>query len=81
MFGTRKRAYKELQILILRALKRKKSTVYEIAKRKSLHFHVVRHQLAILLKGGYVAVNFEYKRFRLFAIIEDGLKYLRGLSR
>lgn len=81
MFGNRKRTYKELQILILKALKKEKSTIYNITKKISLHFNVVNHQL-ILLKGqDYVALDFEYKRFKLFAITEKGCKYLRKLTR
>jgi len=81
MFGNRKRTYIELQIAILKILKQGKFTPYEIAKRTSLHFHVVQHQL-ILLKGmDYANLEFEHKRFRLFAITEKGIKYLRKLTR
>ncbi len=81
MFGTRKRTFRELQILILKTLKKERLTIYEIAKRASLHFHVVQHQL-ILLKGqDYVRVDFEHKRFKLFAITKKGLKYLRKIKR
>ncbi len=81
MFGERKRTFRELQILILKALKKERLTKYEIAKKASLHFHVVQHQL-ILLKGqDYVSLDFEHKRFRLFAITKEGLKYLRKLTR
>ena len=81
MFGNRKRSYNELQILILKALKKERLTVYELAKRTSLHFHVIHHQL-ILLKGqDYVTLDFVHKRFRLFAISPQGLKYLRKLTR
>ena len=81
MFGTRKRTYKELQILILRALKKEKSTIYEVAKKRALHFHVAERQLILLEKLGYVALDFGYGRFRLFAITENGLKYLRKITR
>lgn len=81
MFGERKRTYRELQILILKALKKEKLTIYELAKRTSLHFHVVQHQL-ILLKGqDYVTLAFKHKRFKLFSIIDEGLKYLRKITR
>jgi len=81
MFGTRKRTYREIQSLILKTLKKERHTVYEIAKETSLHFHVVNHQL-ILLKGqDYVNLDFEHKSFRLFAITEKGLKYLRKITR
>jgi len=81
MFGNKKRTFKELQILILNALKKRNYTIYEIAKKTSLHFHVVQRQL-ILLKGqDYVTLTFEHKRFRLFAITEKGLKYLRKITR
>lgn len=81
MFGDRKRTYRELQILILKALKKEDLTVYELSKKTSLHFHVVKHQL-ILLKGqDYTEVAFKHKRFKLFAITEQGLKYLRKITR
>ena len=81
MFGTRKRTFRELQILILKTLKNNKLTIYEIAKKASLHFHVVQHQL-ILLKGqDYVSLDFEHKRFRLYAITKKGVNYLRKITR
>lgn len=81
MFGTRKRTYRELHIAILKALKDDKHTIYEIAKKASLHFYVVQHQL-ILLKGqDYVSLVFEHNKFRLFAITEKGIRYLRKITR
>ena len=81
MFGSKKRSYRELQTLILKALKKEKLTTYELVKRTSLHFYVVQHQL-ILLKGhDYVILAFKHKKFRLFAITEDGLKYLGKIKR
>lgn len=81
MFGARKRTYRELHIPILRALKGEKCTIYGIAKKASLHFNVVRHQL-ILLKGqDYVNLAFEHNQFRLFEISEKGMKYLRKITR
>ena len=81
MFGTRKRTYKELQALILKAIKKEELTTYEIVKKTKLHFHVVKRQL-ILLKGqDYVSLAFKHKQFRLFAITQEGLKYLRKITR
>lgn len=81
MFGERKRTFRELQILILKTLKKENLTIYEIAKLTKLHFNVIEHQL-ILLKGqDYVKVEFEHKRFRLYAITPHGVKYLRKLTR
>lgn len=81
MFGNRKRTYRELQTIILKALKKDKHTIYELVKKTSLHFHVVQRQL-ILLKGhDYVIVAFEHKKFRLFAITKKGIKYLRKITR
>jgi len=81
MFGERKRTYKELHLLILKALKKEKHTIYEIAKITSLHFHVVQHQL-ILLKGrDYVSLDFQHKSFRLYAITQEGITYLRKITR
>lgn len=81
MFGDRKRTYIELQILILKTLKKENLTIYELAKRASLHFHVVQHQLIILKGQDYVTLAFKHKRFKLFAITEQGLKYLRKITR
>ncbi len=81
MFGERKRTFKELQILILKALKKENLTVYEIAKYARLHFNVAERQL-ILLKGqDYVKIDFEHKRFRLYAITPLGVKHLRKMTR
>ncbi len=81
MYGTKKRTYRELQILILKTLKKEAKTIYDIAKDQKLHFHVVERQL-ILLKGrDYVSLAFERKRFRLYAITDKGMKYLRKLTR
>tara|TARA_Y100000310_G_scaffold278082_1_gene296308 strand:+ start:430 stop:768 length:339 start_codon:yes stop_codon:yes gene_type:complete len=81
MFGDRKRTYRELQLIILKTLKKGNFTIYELAKRAKLHFNVVQHQL-ILLKGqDYVDLVFEHKKFRLFGMSEKGKKYLRKLTR
>ena len=78
MFGENKRTFGELQLIIMRALKDRKATPYEIARRTSLHFSVVEHQL-ILLKGqDYAALVFEHGRFKLFAITEKGKEYLKN---
>ena len=70
-----------MQILILKTLKKERLTIYEIAKKASLHLHVVQHQL-ILLKGqDYVKIDFKRKRFKLFAITKMGLNYLRRAKR
>jgi predicted ArsR family transcriptional regulator len=81
MFGERKRTYLELQILILKSLKKGNLTVYELAKRTKLHFNVVKHQL-ILLKGqDFVEVCFKHNQFKLFGLLKDGEKYLRKITR
>ena len=81
LFGNKKRTFKELQRIILKTLKHEDSTIYHIAKKNSLHFHVVQRQM-ILLKGqDYVTLAFEHKKFRLFSITEKGKKYLRKLMK
>lgn len=80
MFGEKKRTFKELQLIILNSLKSNKLTVYEIAKKNSLHFNVVKHQL-ILLKGqDYVKIAYQHGRFKLFEITKEGLRFLRKLK-
>ena len=81
MFGERKRTFKELQVLILKTLKKDKATIYGIAQATKLHFHVIEHQLILLRGQDYVSLDFEHKRFRLFAITEKGISYLRKLTR
>jgi len=81
MFGERKRTFKELQKLILRALRSKKQTPNQIAKNAKIRWEVVSHQL-ILLKGqDFVEEYFTHVRFRIFTITDQGLKYLRKLER
>lgn len=81
MFGERKRNYRELQIIILKALKKDNLTIYELAKRTKLHFNVVQHQL-ILLKGqDYASLVFEHRKFRLFGITPKGAEHLRKVTR
>ena len=81
MFGTKKRTFKELQVIILKALKQENLTIYQISKQTKLHFHVVKHQL-ILLKGqDYAEVVFEHGKFKLFSITKEGKKYLRKISK
>ena len=74
MYGEKKRTFNELQSIILEALKKRNQTIYEIAKKTSLHFNVVQHQLILLRGQDYVALVFEYNRFKLFAITEKGMK-------
>jgi len=79
MFGNKKRTYRELQVIILKSLRKGNKTIYEIAKENSLHFYVVQRQL-ILLKGqDYVNLEFEHGKFRLFTITKKGLSYLRRI--
>lgn len=81
MFGNKKRTFKELQRIILKTLNKEDSTIYQIAKKNSLHFDVVKRQL-ILLKGqDYVVLAFEHKKFKLFSITKEGKKYLRKLKK
>lgn len=76
MFGEKKRTFKELQKLILRALKTKKLTKNQISKKAGIRWEVVDHQL-ILLKGkDYVEIFFEHERMKIYSITETGLKLL-----
>ena len=80
MFGEKKRSFKELQLVILRKLRTKK-TIYQIAKQTKTDFRTVRHQLILLRGQGYVNLVFEHNHIRVFAITEQGYKYLRKIER
>jgi len=76
MFGEKKRTFKELQKLILKALRTKKLTKNQISKKAGIRWEVVDHQL-ILLKGkDYVEIFFEHERMKIYSITEKGLKLL-----
>ncbi len=78
MFGTRKRTFNELQLLILKALLKDKLTIYEITKKTFLHFYVVQRQLILLKGADYISLEFEHNQFRLFAITQKGIEYLEN---
>ena len=81
MFGERKHTFKEIQLLILRKLRTKEKTIYQIAKKTKLDFRTVRHQLILLRGQGYVNLIFEHAHIKVFAITKLGYKYLRKLER
>ena len=81
MSKKKKRSYKELQKLILRALRTKKLTKNQISRKTSLEWKVVRTQI-ILLKGhDYVETFFAHETMTIFSITKLGLKYLKKLER
>jgi predicted transcriptional regulator len=81
MFGTKKRKFAEIQLEILRSLKKKQCTIYQIAKKNHTDFRTVRHQL-ILLKGqDYVSLIFELNHIKVFSITKKGEKYIKKLQR
>jgi len=80
LFGTEKRTFVELQLIILKTLREGDSTIYNIAKKNSLHFHTVQHQLILLRGQDHVKLAFEHKKFRLFSITKKGKDYLRKLN-
>lgn len=81
MFGEKKRTYKELQKLILIALRTKKLTKNQISKKTGIRWEVVDRQI-ILLKGhDYVEIFFAHERMKIFTITKDGLRRLRKLTR
>ena len=76
-----KRKYNKIQLDILRSLRTKQMTIYQIAKKTKTDFRTIRHQL-ILLKGlDYVHLAFEHDHIRVFAITNEGYTYLRRLER
>ncbi len=81
MFGERKRRFSEIQLVILRTLKTKQRTIYQIAKKTKTDFRTVRHQLILLRGQGYIELVFELNHIRVFAITKDGSRYLRELER
>tara|TARA_Y100000310_G_C20122533_1_gene552112 strand:+ start:240 stop:488 length:249 start_codon:yes stop_codon:yes gene_type:complete len=80
MFGEKKRKFKEIQLVVLRILKTKKRTIYQIAKKTKTDFRTVRHQLILLRGQGYVNLDFELEHIKVFAITEEGIKYLWKLQ-
>jgi predicted transcriptional regulator len=81
MFGEKKRSFKEIQLVVLRKLRTKQKTIYQIAKQTKTHFRTIRHQLILLKNQGYVNLVFELDHIRVFAITKQGYKYLRKLER
>lgn len=81
MFGEKKREFKEIQLVILRALKAKQATIYQIAKKTKTDFRTVRHQLILLRGQGYVGLVFELNHIKVFAITKEGYSHMRKLER
>jgi len=81
MFGEKKRTFTEIQLVILRKLRTKQKTVYQIAKQTKTDFRTVRHQLILLRGQGYIDLVFSLNHIKVFAITELGNKYLRKLER
>jgi predicted transcriptional regulator len=81
MFGEGKRTFKELQLLILKAIKTKKLTKNQISRKMNIRWEVVDHQL-ILLKGqDYAKIFFEHEKMKIYTITKLGLKYLKKMTR
>ncbi len=80
MFGDKKRTFKELQKLILIALRTKKLTKNQIAKKAGIRWEVVDHQLVLLKGRDYVEIFFAHEKMTIYSITEKGLKYLRKLT-
>jgi len=81
MFGERKRTYKELQKLILAALRTKKLTKNQISKKTGIRWEVISRQLILLKGNDYAEVFFAHEKMKIFAITKIGLKYLKKLER
>ncbi len=81
MFGEKKRKFKAIQLVILRKLRTKQRTIYQIAKQTKTDFRTIRHQLILLRGQGYVELAFELAHIKVFAITKQGYKYLRKLER
>jgi len=80
MFGEKKRKFEEIQLGILRSLRTKKHTTYQISKKTRTHFRTVKHQLILLRGQGYVDLVFELDHIKVFAITKQGYKYMRKLG-
>ena len=81
MFGKKKRRFSEIRLVILRELKQKQSTIYQLAKKTKTDFRTIRHQL-ILLKGqDYASLIFELNHIRVYDITDKGKKYMVKLKR
>jgi len=81
MFGDRKRTFKELQKLILVALRTKKLTKNQISRKTGIRWEVVDHQLVLLKGYGYVELFFAHEKMKIFSITNEGLKHLRKITR
>lgn len=81
MFGEKKRTYKGIQLVILRKLRTKQKTIYQIAKQSKTHFRTIRHQLALLTDLRYVELIFQLDHIKVVAITKQGYKHLRKLER
>ncbi|MEA2035935.1 MAG: winged helix-turn-helix domain-containing protein [Nanoarchaeota archaeon] len=77
----KRRTYRELQMSILKALRGKEHTTYEISQKTDLHFHVVQRQLIRLKGQDYITLIFEHNQFKLFGITDKGIKHLRKITR
>ena len=81
MFGTKKRKFSEIQLAVLRALRTKQKTIYQVAQKAKTDFRTIRHQLILLRGQGYVNLIFEHDHIKVFSITAEGYKYLRKLER
>jgi len=81
MFGEKKRTYRELQALILKALRTKKLTKNQISKKAGIRWEVVDRQLVLLKGRDYVELFFAHEKMNIYTITKEGLKHLRKLTR
>ena len=81
MFGDKKRKFKEIQLVILKTLKSKQATIYQIAKKTKTDFRTIRHQLILLKVQDYVELIFEINHIRVFAITNKGNNYLKDIEK
>ncbi len=80
MFGRKKRKFSEIQLSILKRLRRGKKTIYQLSKETRTHFRTIRHQLVLLRGHGYVDLAFELDHIKIFAINNKGEEYLKRCS-
>ncbi|MBU0628210.1 MAG: hypothetical protein KKC75_03405 [Nanoarchaeota archaeon] len=81
MFGERKRTYNELQKLILIALRTKKLTKNQIYRKTGIRWEVIDRQIVLLKGRDYVDVFFAHEKMKIYTITNEGLRYLRKLTR
>ena len=77
MFGEKKRTFKELQKLILIALRAEKLTKHQISKKTGIRWEVIDHQL-ITLKGlDYVRVFYVHQKMKIYEITPEGILHVK----